>query len=40
MSYRPPNLIDVTHVLVRAHHGGAADAALQIRATGAVASFW
>jgi len=31
---------DVTHVLVRAHHGGAADAALQTRATGAVASFW
>jgi hypothetical protein len=30
---------DVTHVLVRAHQGGAADPALQIRATGAVASY-
>jgi hypothetical protein len=29
----------VAHVLVRAHQGGAADAALQIRATGPVASF-
>jgi hypothetical protein len=29
---------DVTHVLVRAHQRRAADAALQIRSTGAVAS--